>query len=111
MPSANQKQPDEITAELDRLQTLIQPADDAIAQLSTLVRSHEGPLFDAVGRLTDELVRRVAASINADYDLLQDWWLTHQFGATPMAVIIDGGPARQLHNNADMAAFLVEIAQ
>lgn len=100
-----------ITTELDRMQALIQPTYDAIDQLSALVRSHEGPLFDAVGRLTDELVRRVATSINADYDLLQDWWLTHQFGATPMTVIIDGGPARQLHNNGDLAAFLVEIAQ
>lgn len=100
-----------ITAELDRLQTLIQPADDAIAQLSTLVRSHEGPLFDAVGRLTDELVRRVATSISVDHDLLQDWWLTHEFGATPMTVIIDGGASRELHNNGDLAAFLVEIAQ
>ena len=100
-----------ITTELDRLQELVQPADSAIDKLSNLVLSHEGPLFDAVGRLLDEIVRRVAASINADYDLLQDWWLTHQFGATPMTVIIDGGPARQLHNNGDLAAFLVEIAQ
>lgn len=100
-----------ITTELDRLQELVQPADSAIYKLSNLVLSHEGPLFDAVGRLLDEIVRRVAASINADYDLLQDWWLTHKFGATPMTVIIDGGPARQLHNNADMAAFLVEVVQ
>lgn len=98
-----------ITAELDRLQALIQPADSAIDQLSMLVLSHEGPLFDAVGRLMDELVRRVAASINMDFDLLQDWWLTHHFGATPMTVILDGGPSRQLHNNADMATFLQEV--
>lgn len=98
-----------ITAELDRLQALIQPADSAIDQLSMLVLSHEGPLFDAVGRLMDELVRRVAASINMDFDLLQDWWLTHHFGATPMTVILDGGPPRQLHDNADMATFLQEV--
>ena len=98
-----------ITAELDRLQALIQPVDSAIDQLSKLVLSHEGPLFDAVGRLTDELVRRVAASTQMDYDLLQDWWLTHHFGATPMTVILDGGPPRQLHNNADMATFLQEV--
>lgn len=98
-----------ITAELDRLQALIQPVDSAIDQLSMLVHSHEGPLFDAVGRLTDELVRRVAASTQMDYDLLQDWWLTHHFGATPMTVIVDGGPPRQLHNNADMATFLQEV--
>ncbi len=98
-----------ITAELDRLQALIQPADSAIDQLSMLVLSHEGPLFDAVGRLMDELVRRVAASINMAFDLLQDWWLTHHFGATPMTVILDGGPPRQLHNNADIATFLQEV--
>lgn len=60
-------------------------------------------------KLTVELVRRVAASINMDVDLLQDWWLTHHFGATPMTVIVDGGPPRQLHNNADVAAFLADV--
>lgn len=98
-----------ITAELNRLQALIQPADSALDQLSRLVLSHEGPLFDAIGRLTDELVRRVAANISADYDLLQDWWLTHHFGATPMTVIVGDAPARQLCNNAEMAAFLAEV--
>lgn len=100
-----------ITAELDRLQALVMPASRAIDQLSSLVLSHEGPLFDAVGRLLDELVRRVATSTRADYDLLQDWWLTHQFGATPMTVIINDGPELLLCSNAGMAAFIAEVLQ
>lgn len=98
-----------ITAELDRLQAVIQPADDALNQLCSLVSSHDGPLFDAFGLLTDELVRRVADAIGCTHDLLNDWWLVHQFGHTPMTVIVDGGPPRQLHNNADMATFLQEV--
>lgn len=98
-----------ITAELDRLQAVIQPADDALNQLSNLVNSHDGPLFDAIGRVTDELVRRVADAIGCTHDLLQDWWLVHQFGHTPMTVIVGDAPARQLCNNAEMAAFLTGV--
>lgn len=100
-----------ITAELDRLQALVMPASCAIDQLSSLVLSHEGPLFDAVGRLVDEVIRRVASSIGTDYDLLSDWWLTHQFGATPMTVIINGGPKLLLSTNAELAAFIAEVLQ
>ena len=98
-----------ITAELDRLQALIQPADSAIDQLSMLVLSHDGPLFDAIGRVTDELVRRMASAIGCSHDLLQDWWLVHQFGNTPMTVIVGDGPPRQLASNADLAEFLAEV--
>ena len=96
----------QITAELDRLQALIQPVDCATDQLSKLVLSHEGPLFDAIGKLVDEVICRIAASIGTDYGLLSDWWLTHQFGATPMTVVINGGPALQLRKNADLAELI-----
>lgn len=101
--------PKQITAELDSLQAVIQPADSALEQLSKLVHSHEGPLFDAVGRLKDELLRRVADGIGTEYDLLSDWWLAHQFGATPMTVIVGDGPPRQIASNADLAEFLAEV--
>ena len=101
--------PYQIAAELDRLEALIQPADSALEQLSALVHSHDGPLFDAVGRLKDELLRRVAESIGTEYDLLSDWWLAHQFGAVPMTVIVGDGPPRQLASNADLAEFLAEV--
>ena len=55
----------QITGELDRLQALLQPPRDAIQLLSGLVGSHEGPLFDAVGRLVDEVIRCVAINTGA----------------------------------------------
>lgn len=95
-----------IADELDKMKALVQPVDNAIEQLSKLVGSHEGPLFDAIGKLQDDIARRVAASVGCSYELISDWWLTHEFGATPMVVTVDRGPRQFLCNNADMAAFL-----
>lgn len=105
---------DQISAALDRLQALIQPADSAMDQLSALVRSHEGPLFDVIGRLIDAAIHTLAAGIcashaDAVHALLQDWWLDHQFGANPLVVIIDAGPPQHLHSNAALAAFIAEV--
>lgn len=95
-----------ITAELDKMKALVQPADNAIEQLSKLVGSHQGPLFDAIGKLQDDIARRVAASVGCSYELITDWWLTYEFGETPMVVTVDRGPRQFLRNNADMAEFL-----
>lgn len=101
----------QITAELDRLQALLQPPKDAIELLSNLVGSHEGPLFDAVGRLVDEVIRSVAINIGADRELLSDWWLTHEFGAKPMQAGFVGEPLRTIDSNAMLAAFIAENAR
>lgn len=101
----------QITGELDRLQALLQPPRDAIQLLSGLVGSHEGPLFDAVGRLVDEVIRCVAINIGADRELLADWWLTHEFGAKPMQAGFVGEPLRTIDSNAMLAAFITEKAR
>lgn len=101
MPTENH-----IAAELDKMKELVQPAESAIEQLSKLVGSHQGPLFDAVGKLQDDIARRVAVSVGCSYELISDWWLTHEFGSKPMTVSVNGGPRQLLCNNADMAAFL-----
>lgn len=80
----------ETIAHLDHWQSLVEPLQTRMETLQDLTGGVEGPLFDAINNLLIEHTKRTAAELRAPYDLLEDWWLDHRFGAEPMTVRIDG---------------------
>lgn len=71
----------------------------------------ESPLIDAVSQAQDMLCKMIAGKTGGDEAMLSDWWLSHDFGQRPMAVITDVRGWRDLKTNADMADFILEVAR
>lgn len=90
----------------------MQKVDAQMAKLTALVgNSPESPLPDAVYSLQALLTVKLAEQIDADPNMLTDWWLTHEFGAKPMQAGFVGEPLRTIDSNAMLADFIAEDAR
>lgn len=103
---------EKVLTTLNAWRDAMQQVDAQLAQLTALVgNSPESPLPDAVYSLQALLTVSMAMLIDADSDMLTDWWLTHNFGASPMKAGFVGEPLRTIDSNAMLAAFIAENAR
>lgn len=99
---------DQITRHLNRWQKVMQVMDEKMSALCALTGGTDGPLPRAIGELQEKYTRLLTEHLGWDSDALQDWWLYHEFGASPMQAGFKGEGMREIRDNADLARFIHE---
>ena len=96
---------------LNTAQALIEPIDEQFDNLGRCFDTACSPLSDAVYSLAEAYLQLIADSVKCDRSMLSAWWLTHQWGRSPMMMAIGDGPLKPISNNAELADFIEGVEQ
>lgn len=96
---------------LDTWQKEMQAVSEQMGKLFRIFNYSEGPLPDSIDFLQDGYTRLLANHIGFDFDVLFDWWLTHEYGENPLEIGFVGEELTSIKNNEELAAWIVEFKE
>lgn len=96
---------------LDTWQKEMQAVNEQIEELFRIFNYCGGPLPDSVDSLQEGYTRLLADHIGFDFQVLLDWWLTHEFGERPLEIGWVGEELRTIENNEELAGWIVEYRE
>ena len=94
---------------LDTWQKEMQAVSEQIDKLFRIFNYCGGPLPDAIDYLQEGYTRLLADHIGFDFQVLLDWWLTHEFGERPMEIGFVGEELRTIKDNKELAEWIVDL--
>lgn len=96
---------------LDTWQRQMQAVSVQIEKLFRLFNYNGGALPDSIDFLQEGYTRLLANHIGFDFDVLLDWWLTHDFGERPLEIGFEGEELVSIKNNKELAEWIVEFKE
>ena len=96
---------------LDAWQKEMQAVSEQIEKLFRIFNYCGGPLPDSIDSLQEGYTRLLAEHIGFDFQVLLDWWLTHEFGERPMEIGFVGEELRTIESNRELAEWIVEFRE
>lgn len=101
----------DIQTVLDTWQKEIQAVSEQIEKLFRLFNYNGGALPDSIDFLQEGYTRLLANHIDFDFEVLIDWWLTHDFGNRPLEIGWVGEELVSIKNNKELAEWIVEFRE
>lgn len=92
---------------LDAWQKEMQDVSEQIEKLFRIFNYCGGPLPDSIDSLQEGYTRLLADHIGFDFDVLLDWWLTHDFGKRPLEIGWEGEELVSVKNNKELSEWIV----
>lgn len=99
----------DIQLELDTWQRQMQAVSVQIEKLFRLFHYNGGALPDSIDFLQEGYTRLLSNHIGFDFEVLLDWWLTHNFGKRPLEIGFEGEELVSIKNNKELAEWIVEF--
>lgn len=96
---------------LDDWQKYMQAVSEQIEKLFRLFNYHGGALPDSVDYLQEGYTRLLAVHIGFDFDVLLDWWLSHNFGKRPLEIGFKGEELVAIKDNKELAEWIVKFKE
>ena len=92
---------------LDAWQKEMQAVSEQMEKLSRLFNYSEGELPVSIDILQEGYTRLLADYIGFDFQVLLDWWLTHEYGERPLEIGWKGGELVSIGSNRELAEWIV----
>ena len=96
---------------LDVWQKEMQAVSEQTGKLFRVFNYAGGPLPDSIDSLQEWCTRLLANHIGFDFDVLLDWWLTHDFGKRPLEIGFVGEELVAIEDNGDLAEWIIEFRE
>lgn len=93
---------------LDAWQKEMQAVSEQIDKLFRLFNYHGGALPDSIDYLQEGYTRLLADHIGFDFEVLLDWWLTHEYGKRPLEIGFEGEELVSIGSNRELAEWIVD---
>lgn len=101
----------DIQLELDTWQRQMQAVSVQIEKLFRLFNYNGGALPDSIDYLQEGYTRLLSKHIGFDFEVLLDWWLTHDFGKRPLEIGFEGEELVSIGSNRELAEWIVEFKE
>ena len=96
---------------LDAWQKEMQAVSLQIDKLFRLFNYHGGALPDSIDFLQEGYTRLLSNHIGFDFEVLLDWWLTHEYGKRPLEIGWVGEELVSIRSNRELAEWIVEFKE
>lgn len=101
----------DIQSVLDTWQKEMQAVGEQMEKLSRLFNYSDGALPDSVDYLKEGYTRLLADHIGFDFEVLLDWWLSHEYGKHPLEIGWVGEELRTIENNEELVEWIIEYRE